>query len=671
MRPHSPIAPCPTAPRSRRRRLLRGAALLAVAATLGLGAAGPSLAAGSAPGSPAGSPGASEATISHVEPRDDGAEVLVSVPPDSDVDLGGVSVTVDGTAVEATAQPAGSSGAVRRTAVLVVDTSNSMAGERFAAARQAALTFLDSAPDDVLVGVVAFSGEVTAALEPTLDRDAAREVVEGLSLSRDTLLYDGVLGGVAMAGDEGQRKLLVLSDGADTSDTDIDDVAAAVEDSGVLVDVIALEQDSAQQKVLQTLSRAGQGQVVAADSDALRAAFAEEADALDRQVLVSLTAPADLTATEAELRIALPTPQGEVVAEAFTTVSAASAAAPGSAGLDASVVEDSGWVAPAWTMYAGVGALGVGLVGLVVLLVPRPAAPMTAAERVESYTASTSGGSRLPAVPKVDPDQALQQAKDAAGKVLRRNKGLEARIAVRLDGAGSDLKAAEWLLVHTGVVLAAGLMGLLLGQGSLVVGLLFLALGVLGPWIYLGVRRSRRRKAFNSALPDTLQLMSGSLSAGLSLAQSVDTIVREGVDPVASEFRRVLVEVRLGVSLEEALESVAERFESKDFEWVVMAIRIQRQVGGNLAELLDTVAGTMREREYMRRQVAALAAEGKLSAWVLGLLPPLFLVYLVLTNGDYVEPMFTEPLGWLMLGGAGLILGLGVFWMSRLIKVEV
>ncbi|MEQ4500960.1 type II secretion system F family protein, partial [Nocardioides kribbensis] len=141
--------------------------------------------------------------------------------------------------------------------------------------------------------------------------------------------------------------------------------------------------------------------------------------------------------------------------------------------------------------------------------------------------------------------------------------------------------------------------------------------------------------------------------------------------PVASEFRRVLVEVRLGVSLEEALESVAERFESKDFEWVVMAIRIQRQVGGNLAELLDTVAGTMREREYMRRQVAALAAEGKLSAWVLGLLPPLFLVYLVLTNGDYVKPMFTEPLGWLMLGGAGLILGLGVFWMSRLIKVEV
>src|SRR5690606_36087803 len=116
--------------------------------------------------------------------------------------------------------------------------------------------------------------------------------------------------------------------------------------------------------------------------------------------------------------------------------------------------------------------------------------------------------------------------------------------------------------------------------------------------------------------------------AGLSLAQSMDTVVREGGEPVSGEFKRVLVETRLGVPLEDALEGVAERFESKDFEWVVMAIRIQREVGGNLAELLDTVAATMREREYIRRQVNALAAEGNLSAGVLAVLPPAFLLYL-------------------------------------------
>ena len=104
--------------------------------------------------------------------------------------------------------------------------------------------------------------------------------------------------------------------------------------------------------------------------------------------------------------------------------------------------------------------------------------------------------------------------------------------------------------------------------------------------------------------------MSGSLSAGLSLAQSIDTIVREGNEPIASEFRRVVIESRLGVTLEDSLEGVAERMESRDFEWVVMAIRIQREVGGNLAELLLTVAATLREREYLRRHVQRAVGRG-------------------------------------------------------------
>jgi tight adherence protein B len=320
-------------------------------------------------------------------------------------------------------------------------------------------------------------------------------------------------------------------------------------------------------------------------------------------------------------------------------------------------------------MYAGVAALGLGLITLLVLLVPRPARPMTPEERAAIYTDRVVG--RHPAAARHEHDQALVQAKDAADKVLQRNKSLEARIARSLDAAGSSWRPAEWLLLHAAIFVGAGVVGLVLGKGSILLGLVFLAAGAIGPRVWLTIRRSRRRKAFSSSLPDTLQLMSGSLAAGLSLAQSVDTIVREGVEPISSEFKRVLVETRLGVNLEDALEAVAERFESRDFAWVVMAIKIQRQVGGNLAELLDTVAATMREREYMRRQVAALAAEGKLSAWVLGGLPPAFLLYLLVTNRDYVIVLFTDPIGWLMLGGATVLLALGVFWMSRLVKVEV
>jgi tight adherence protein B len=248
---------------------------------------------------------------------------------------------------------------------------------------------------------------------------------------------------------------------------------------------------------------------------------------------------------------------------------------------------------------------------------------------------------------------------------------LENKIAQRLEGAGSKWRPAEWLLFHTGIFLGASVLGLLIGGGNLILGLIFMILGALGPWFYLGFRRKRRKKKFERALPDTLQLMSGSLAAGLSLAQSVDTIVRDGTEPVASEFRKVLVETRLGLSLETALQGVADRFKSKDFDWVVMAINIQRQVGGNLAELLTTVAGTMREREYMRRQVAALSAEGRLSAMVLGGLPPAFMLYLLLANRDYVIVLFTRPVGILMLVAGAVILSVGMFWMSRVVKVEV
>jgi tight adherence protein B len=325
-----------------------------------------------------------------------------------------------------------------------------------------------------------------------------------------------------------------------------------------------------------------------------------------------------------------------------------------------------------WMMYAGIGTLGLGLLLLLVMAIPKRRS-LTTEERVAQYAAQAAGGpggAPTPS-PMAPEDSALESAKVAAAAMLKRNRSLEAKIANRLEGAGSKWRPAEWLLFHAGIFLLSSVVGLLLGSGNIVLGLIFMILGAIGPWFYLGFRRSRRKKKFERSLPDTLQLMSGSLAAGLSLAQSIDTIVRDGAEPVTSEFRKVLVETRLGLSLETALQGVADRFQSKDFAWVVMAINIQRQVGGNLAELLDTVAGTIREREYMRRQVAALAAEGKLSAMVLGGLPPAFLLYLLLANRGYVMVLFTRPMGWVMLGAGAVILSVGIFWMSRVVKVEV
>jgi tight adherence protein B len=306
---------------------------------------------------------------------------------------------------------------------------------------------------------------------------------------------------------------------------------------------------------------------------------------------------------------------------------------------------------------------------LVVLVAGSAPKPLTVEEQIDTYGAAGAGPK--PARARPTTASIADQAKEMAAKALANNRSVEARIARRLESAGMALKPAEWVLVHAGIAVAAAVVGGLLTGGNPVITVAFLGFGAIAPWVYLGFVRSRRLRAFHDGLADTLQLMSGSLSAGLSLAQSIDTVVREGVEPIASEFKRVIVEARLGVALEDALEGVADRMESKDFSWVVMAIRIQRQVGGNLSELLNTVAATLREREYIRRHVRALSAEGRLSCWILGGLPPVFMAYVTLSKPDYMHPMFSTPIGLAMCAVMLMMLGAGIFWMTRVVKVEV
>jgi tight adherence protein B len=650
---------------------LRGSALRRLLAGAAAGAALVAVAASGAH--------AVDGAIVDVERAAAGLQLAVDVPADVAVDLAGVTATVDevGYPAEAVRLSEGDS-LVSRTTVLAIDTSDSMEGDRFDAAKAAAATFLEVVPADVAVGIVGFSATVETVLDPTTDREAALDVLAELELSRGTRLYEAVLAAVDLAGDAGQGKVLVLSDGADTGDTPLENVEETLADSEVVVDVVALEQGADAVASLGRLT-GDAGEVVSAASDDLAAAFSAEAEVLARQVGVTIDVPDDVVAEQVSVAVTLPSDAGDVVARSTipaTSSSPASASAPLPIPVEAA--PERSFAVPAWSMYAGVAVFAVGLVVALLMLVPAKPLPMSTEERVSSYTTGLAGtrpgapGGGTATANRPDTGEAtLTQANQAVASLLQRNRGLDDRIASRLAAAGSELKSSEWLLVHAGVFVVVSLVGLLLSGGNIVAGLVFMVLGVVGPWVYLGIRAGRRRKKFDSLLPETLQLMSGSLSAGLSLMQSVDTIVREGAEPVRSEFKRVLVETRLGVSLEDAMDGVADRFDSRDFRWVVMAIRIQRQVGGNLGELLNTVADTMREREYIRRQVNALAAEGKLSAFVLAALPVLFFLYLLLAQGDYVRPLYEDVRGLIVLGGATLWLGVGAFWMSKLIKVEV
>jgi tight adherence protein B len=202
---------------------------------------------------------------------------------------------------------------------------------------------------------------------------------------------------------------------------------------------------------------------------------------------------------------------------------------------------------------------------------------------------------------------------------------------------------------------------------TLLVGIGFIIL----PPTILNRKARKRQAAFLGQLPDTLQLLSGSLRAGYSLMQGVEAVSQEVEDPMGRELRRVMVEARLGRPLEVALDDAATRMGSPDFEWAVLAIRIQREVGGNLAELLMIVSETMLQRERLRRDVRALTAEGRISAIVLAILPLMLGVAMYIINPDYIRVLFDTTAGNLMILG-GIVLALvGFFWMKKVIEIEV
>jgi tight adherence protein B len=239
-----------------------------------------------------------------------------------------------------------------------------------------------------------------------------------------------------------------------------------------------------------------------------------------------------------------------------------------------------------------------------------------------------------------------------------------------LEQANLPLRPAEALFFYGAGVALVGVLAVALAP-SPAVGLIFAAIVAVLPVVVVRQLRKRRLKAFEAQLPDTLNLLAGSLRAGYSFLQGLEAVVRETSDPMARELRRVLAEARLGRPLDDALADVATRMESNDFDWSVLAIRIQREVGGNLAELLQTVAETMVARSRLRGEVKALTAEGRISGVIMGLLPVGLGLFRVTASPDYIDDLFSSLTGWAMVIGSAVMAAAGFAWIQKIIKIEV
>ena len=242
-------------------------------------------------------------------------------------------------------------------------------------------------------------------------------------------------------------------------------------------------------------------------------------------------------------------------------------------------------------------------------------------------------------------------------------------LASSLERARIPFRPGEYVLVALAGSL--GLAALLLALSSTwVFAVIGLAIGPLIASVFVKHRISKRRKAFEAALPDALGLIASSLSAGHTFPRAIQMMCEEAPPPLSEEFSRLVSETRLGDPVVDALDRMAKRLQIRDLDWVVQAIRIQQTVGGRLADLLHTLADFIRAREEVRRDVAVLTAEGRISAWVLTALAPFMLFAINFMSPEYMEPMY-HGVGLLVLIGTGLMVAFGSFIIFRMTKIEV
>ncbi|MFQ5576070.1 MAG: type II secretion system F family protein [Anaerolineae bacterium] len=258
-------------------------------------------------------------------------------------------------------------------------------------------------------------------------------------------------------------------------------------------------------------------------------------------------------------------------------------------------------------------------------------------------------------------------------------RGFAKNIQIQLSQANLKITATEYImLVFISIVATAAISFLVYGNLPLTLG--GAVLGFFLPKFYLGSRKRKRLKMFNDQLGDTITLMANGLRAGYSILQAMESVGREMPNPIAEEFRRVVREVQLGVSNERAMNNMVRRIPSEDLDLMITAINVQHEVGGNLSEILEVISFVIRERVRISGEIKTLTAQGMLSGYVISLLPIVLGLILFAMNQEYIgrmiyacetTPCKTQPCGWIMLGVALFMIGIGFFAIQKIVRIEI
>ena len=562
--------------------------------------------------------------------------------------------------------------------VLVVDVSGSMQGAPMEAAKTAAINFVNQKRPGDFIALVTFGDTVQTVSGFTNVATDLTTRIEALEPAGETAFNDGVIQAVNLF-DQAQaqtlrRNVIVLSDGADTvSAATTDDVLAALNnpDNPVRIFGVALESPEFAPDAIAQIAQAGDGLFLSTtDPQQLSSLYDQIQREINNLLVVRFRSPIN-AAGAVEFAVNYGTDltalRTEPVPGYVTTTTAGPATTTTFAAADPFTVESTLPASPAALI--GLSALGMGLaIGMFIFILfgrGNEDAGSVFKRRLEAYgkrgiEEKRSIFERLPL---------LRLFSQRAEEEVRR-RGLLSGVNSALEQANIPLSAGEAIAGAFGLSVVLGIMTALFTRNP-ISGLIAFAVAVLlviGVLNFLGGREKRR---FENQLPDTLTLISTSLRAGYSLLQAVEAVATEAPNPTAREFGRAIAEARLGRPVVQALQGITSRTQSQDFEWAVMAIEIQREVGGNLAEVLQTVSETMRARNRLKGEIRALTAEGRISAIVLAALPFLMALFLYASNRDYILLLFTNTFGIIAVIVGVILMLAGIIWLRRIVNIEV
>lgn len=555
--------------------------------------------------------------------------------------------------------------------VIVLDTSGSMKGEPMADAIDAALVFMNEMRSIDEFAVVGFADEVTIYSNFTSNRQKLKEFISEITAEGETSLYDGIflaLDQFNIKEDIKYRYAIVLSDGTDTvSKLTTKDVINKAIDEQVTIFSVALMSYDFNPTDIENISESSGGELlIAANSGELKELYRQISWKIRNQYKISYTSLWPNTET---IKINIIVEESELTSSVKTTYEN-----PFYAPTPTKIIKipkrpffltifDRWWME--LIIYASI-FIGVTLFLYVIILLIIPPSQLLK-RRTEFY-----GYKPVRKSEEEEEDEYKKGGFNRFASLISRiaaKRGFVELFTLRLERAGMKIRGSEFISIHIIVLLISSLV-IYTFTNNLPLTVVAILLGAISPFIFIKFKASQRIKKFHEQLPDTLQLIGGSLKAGYSFNQALGMVQDETKPPISDEFKRVLSEIRMGSPEKDALDNMAKRINSEHLDWTVMAISVQREVGGNLAEVMDIIASTIRERDRVMNQIKALTAEGRISAYILIALPIVVGMILSILNREYVSLLVTTKLGLIIIAIAFTLMVIGSVWIIKIVRVD-